>query len=114
MGDFAIWLIIILAVMIGFPIMTVSIYRKRPPSSYPLSPKVEWRRFLLLLFIGEALFALMGYPIVVDLLIGARNFSDLPNDPNVPSWTLPVACVWVGIVVVAIMALIVMELNRSL
>jgi hypothetical protein len=113
MGDLAIGTIFVLAVMVGFPILMVAIYRKHPPSSYPVSSKAGWRRFLLALFIGESFFALMGYPIVVDLLIGARNFSDMSNNPNVPSWALPVAYVWGGIVVVATMTLLVMELYGS-
>ena len=113
MGDLAIWTIIILVVMVGFPIMMVAIYRKHPPSSYPRSPKTEWRRFLLGLFIGEAFFAIMGYPVVVGLLIGERNFSDMPNNPNVPPWALPVAYVWGGIVVIATISLLVMDMYES-
>jgi hypothetical protein len=113
MGDLAIGTIFVLAVMVGFPIMMVAIYRKHPPSSYPLSPNVERRRFLLALFVGEAFFALMGYPLVVDLLIGARNFLDMPNNPNVPSWALPVAYIWGGVVVAATMTLLAMELYGS-
>lgn len=113
MGDLAIWTIIILVVMVGFPILMVAIYRKHPPSSYPLSPKAERRRFLLVLFLGEGFFALMGYPVVVDIFTGERNFSDMSNNPNVPAWALPITYVWGGILVVVLVAIFVMDMYQS-
>lgn len=113
MGDLVIWTIIILIVMVGFPIAFVAINRKNPPSTYPLSPKAERRRFLLVLLLGEGFFALMGYPVIVDIFIGERNFTDMSNNPNVPAWVLPIAYIWGGILIVVLIVIFVIDMYQS-
>lgn len=61
MDELVIWVLIIFAAMVGFPILMVAIPRKHPPSTYPLSPRAERWRFLLALFLTEGFFALMAF-----------------------------------------------------
>ena len=68
---------------------------------------------MLLLFLGEGFFALMGYPVALDIFIGERNFTDNSNNPNVPAWALPIAYVWGGILIVVLMVIFIMDMYQS-
>ena len=80
MGDLAIWTVDYSRCMVGFPILMVAIL-----SQTPSHPHFHYRLKLngVVLYwdcsFREAFFALMGYPVVVGLLIGARNFLDMPR-----------------------------------
>lgn len=66
-----------------------------------------------MLFLAEGFFALMGYPVVIDILLGKRQFSDMPNNSNVPPWALPVGYAVGGVLFVVIMIIFVMDMYQS-
>jgi purine-cytosine permease-like protein len=113
MGDLAVMAALDLAAMVAMPLIIVVAIRKQPAPRYLFSPKAEHLLFVLKIFISEAVFVLLGFPLVVDLLVGERNFSDMRNNSHVPNWALPVGYAWGGIIVVAIVVMFVSDMYRS-
>jgi hypothetical protein len=107
------WAAIYMAALIALPFFIVAYVKRQRPEPYPLSPKAEKRLFLLKLLFSEGMLGLWCYPMILHILVGDRSLLEIMNWQNTPSWALPVFLACGGIIFVAFMAAVAIDMYKS-